>query len=192
MNELRKAVRVLAVFGSPRRGGNSATLLEEALGAAEGEGATVERVYLGDKAIRACRACDACRKQGVCVQKDDMPELVSRLVEADVWMIATPVYWWGPSAQLKTFVDRWYAPWHDAAARGSFATKRAVLIVTMGDSDPATGRHVVGMFEDALAYIGTTLTATVLGANLSDGTDAAKRPDLLEAARSAGRAAASP
>ncbi|MGD9675524.1 MAG: flavodoxin family protein [Candidatus Bipolaricaulia bacterium] len=183
----RKAARVLGVFGSPRRGGNSATLLEEALVAAEREGAVVERVFLADRTIGACRACEACLEGGICVQEDDMQEIVARLVEADIWIIGTPVYWWGPSAQLKAFLDRWYAPWHHEAARASFKTKRAALIVAMGDSDAATGRHVVGMFQDALAYIGVALAATVLGTGLGDPDDAARRPDLLAAARAAGR-----
>ncbi len=179
--------RVLGVFGSPRRDGNSSTLLAEVLGATEQRGATVERVVLADKRIAPCRACDACANASGCVQHDDMEELVAHMVESDVWALATPVYWWGPSAQLKTFVDRWYGAWHNPAHRAAFAGKRAVLVVSMGDSDPATARHVVGMFQDAFAYMGMTLAATVLAPNVSNRSDASKRPELIDAARSAGR-----
>jgi multimeric flavodoxin WrbA len=189
MAKLGQKPRVLGVFGSPRRDGNSSTLLEEVLGAAEQQGAAVERAVLADKTIAPCRACDACLKTGICVQDDDMQELVDRMVESHVWALATPVYWWGPSAQLKAFVDRWYGAWHNPAHRAAFAGKRAVLVVSMGDSDPATARHVVGMFQDAFAYIGVTLAATVLAPNVSDGSDASKRAELIDAARAAGREA---
>jgi multimeric flavodoxin WrbA len=179
--------RVLGVFGSPRRDGNSSTLLEEVLAGAEERGAVVERVILGDKRIGPCLACDACLKTGTCLQRDDMQALVTRMVESDVWALATPVYWWGPSAQLKAFVDRWYGPWHDPKIHAAFAGKRAVLVVTMGDSHATTARHVVGMFRDAFAYLDMTLAATVLAPNVSDRGDAAKRRELLTAARNAGR-----
>ncbi|MEN6370245.1 MAG: flavodoxin family protein [Thermotogota bacterium] len=189
MVKSERTPRVLGVFGSPRLDGNSSTLLEEVLRAAEQRGAAVERAVLADKRIAPCRACDACLKAGVCVQHDDMQELVNRMVESDVWALATPVYWWGPSAQLKTFVDRWYGAWHNPAHRAAFAGKRAVLVASMGDSDPATARHVVGMFQDAFTYVGMTLTATVLAPNVSSRSDASKRPDLMDAARAAGREA---
>lgn len=187
MARLERKPRVLGVFGSPRRDGNSSTLLDGVLGAAQEQGAAIERVVLADKTIAPCRACDACLKTGICVQDDDMQELVGRMVESDVWALATPVYWWGPSAQLKTFVDRWYSAWHNPAHRAAFAEKRAVLVASMGDSDPATARHVVGMFQDAFAYVGITLAATVLAPNVSNRSDASKRADLIEAARAAGR-----
>ena len=178
--------RVLGVFGSPRHAGNSATLLEEVLIGAEEGGAVVGRVLLGEKTIAPCLACDACSTTGACVQRDDMQELVSDMVASEVWVLATPVYWWGTSAQMKAFVDRWYGPWHDPKTRAAFAGKRAVLVVTLGDTDPKTARHVVGMFDDALAYLGATLTASVVAPGVSGPRDAANRPDLLAAARAAG------
>jgi multimeric flavodoxin WrbA len=181
--------RVLGVFGSPRHDGNSATLLGGVLAGAKEKGAVVERVVLADRAIAPCRACDACLTTGACVQRDDMQELVSNMVASEVWVLATPVCWWGPSAQMKAFVDRWYGPWHDPRTRAAFAGKRAVLVVTLGDTDPKTARHVVGMFDDALAYLGATLTASVVAPGVSAPTDAANRSDLLATARAAGREA---
>ena len=187
MTNSGRAPRVLGVFGSPRRAGNSATLLEEVLIGAEEGGAVVGRIILGEKMIAPCLACDGCLATGACVQRDDMQELVSDMVASEVWALATPVYWWGPSAQMKAFVDRWYGPWHDPKTRAAFAGKRAVLVVTLGDTDPKTARHVVGMFDDALAYLGATLTASVVAPGVSDLRDAANRPDLLAASRAAGR-----
>ncbi|MDD5264208.1 MAG: NAD(P)H-dependent oxidoreductase [Candidatus Bipolaricaulis sp.] len=99
------------------------------------------------------------------------------------------MYWWGPSAQLEAFVDRWYGAWHNPAHRAAFAGKRAIVVASMGDSDPATARRVVGMFEDAFTYMGVTLAATVPAPNVSNCFDASKRAHLIDAARAAGRKA---
>jgi multimeric flavodoxin WrbA len=65
--------QVLGVVGSPRRGGNTEILVDEALAGAEEAGALVEKVLLGELDIAPCRACNACQKTGQCVQRDDVP-----------------------------------------------------------------------------------------------------------------------
>ncbi|MDD4904180.1 MAG: NAD(P)H-dependent oxidoreductase [Candidatus Bipolaricaulis sp.] len=98
-----------------------------------------------------------------------------------------PVYWWGPSAQLKAFVDRWYGPWHDPDIRKALAGKRALLAITLGDPNPQTADHVIGMFRDAFHYLGMHLAPAVLATGVSDRGDVGRRPDLLSRARRAGR-----
>jgi multimeric flavodoxin WrbA len=178
--------RVLAVVGSPRRGGNTDILVDEILKGAAQAGAETEKVILSDIDIRPCKACYACRPAGECIQKDDMADLLEKMKASGVWVFGTPVYWWGPSAQLKTFVDRWFSQAGDDEHAQMFKDRRVILAVPMGDSNPRTGRHVVGMFEDALAYVGAELFASVLAPGAYDRGDIRAKDDVLKAARKAG------
>jgi multimeric flavodoxin WrbA len=179
-------IRVLGVVGSPRRGGNTELLVDEVLAAAEKAGAQVEKIMLGDLDIAPCRACYTCRKQGRCAIEDDMQGVLEKMEASRVWVIGTPVYWWGPSAQVKAFVDRWFSRAGDEEHMRIFKDRRVVLAVPMGDTDPKTGRHVVGMFEDALAYVGADLFASILAAGSYDKGDVRQDKEALEAARKAG------
>ena len=145
-------MHVIGIVGSPRKGGNTDVLVTEALRGAASAGATTEKVALVDYEVNPCRACGACHGTGVCAQDDDAAALLEKLFASDAWVLGTPVYWWGPSAQLKAFVDRWYAPIHAPERRAKLA-KRVALVSPFGDADPATARHIVGMLDDALAYL---------------------------------------
>lgn len=103
---------ILIISGSPRKKGNSQSLCEQFQKGAEEKGHNVKLVRLMDRKIGFCRACDACMKNGgACVLKDDMAELLRQFQEADVIVLATPVYFYGISAQMKTFIDRTYPIW---------------------------------------------------------------------------------
>ncbi len=102
--------KVLILEGSPRRRGNSAILSAEfARGAAEA-GCSVEMVNVAGKKIAGCLGCDACyRNGGTCVQKDDMQEVREKMLAADVIVLASPIYFYSMTAQLKAVIDRAYA-----------------------------------------------------------------------------------
>lgn len=102
--------KVLIISASPRRGGNSDLLSDQFKLGAEEEGHSVEKVFLKDIDINYCNACETCQNNGgVCVQKDDMSEVLDKMIAADVIVLATPVYFYTMNAQLKTFIDRTYA-----------------------------------------------------------------------------------
>ena len=98
--------KVLILSGSPRKGGNSDILCEQFQKGAEEAGNVVEKVDLRSLKIGCCMACYGCRGKGVCVQKDDMTELLDKMVQADVLVLATPVYFYSMDGQLKTMIDR--------------------------------------------------------------------------------------
>ena len=177
--------RVLGIVGSPRRGGNTEVLVDEILRGAQEAGAHVEKVVLVERSIAPCRGCDSCAETHVCAQEDDMPALMDQMRQSDVWVLGTPVYWWGPSAQFKAFLDRWYS-----ASESLFKGRRVVLVVPMGDTDSATGRHVVGMMEDALGYVEAELFATVLATGVNKKGEVRGNPELMSTANATGRNAA--
>lgn len=99
--------KVLVLSASPRKNGNSDILCEEFIKGASEVGNSVEKIFLGDKKINYCIACDGCkRNNGVCVHKDDMSEVLEKMIEADVIVMATPVYFYTMDAQMKTLIDR--------------------------------------------------------------------------------------
>lgn len=98
--------KVLILSSSPRRGGNSDMLCDQFMLGAQEAGNQTEKIFLKDKNINYCMGCGACQKSGSCVQKDDMNEILDKLVEADVIVMATPVYFYSMSAQMKTLIDR--------------------------------------------------------------------------------------
>jgi putative NADPH-quinone reductase len=182
--------KVLGVVGSPRRGGNTDIMVDHALDGAREAGAAVEKVMLNDLNIAPCRACYACDSAGTCIQQDDMAALCEKMDACGVWVLGTPVYWWGPSAQMKVFMDRWFARASNRDERDILSGRRVVLAVPLGDSDPRTARHVVGMFEDALAYVKSEIFEVVLAPGAYDMGDVRDMPEVLKKARAAGRRAA--
>jgi hypothetical protein len=105
------AISVLGIAGSARRAGNTETLLDWCLDAARGGGAEVTKFRLCDLDLRGCRACDACFKDGTCIQKDDMHRLYPHLREADSIVIAAPVYAMGMPGVPKIMIDRTQPFW---------------------------------------------------------------------------------
>lgn len=108
INDMTKKIIVLS--GSPRKGGNSELLCDQFARGASEAGHQVEMISLRDKQINYCTACDACQNNGgTCVQKDDMAEVLYKMINADVIVMATPVYFYTMNAQMKTLIDRTYA-----------------------------------------------------------------------------------
>lgn len=104
-------MRVFIVLGSPRKGGNSDSLAAKvAEGILEGNG-EVESVRLNELNLRPCQGCGACNRTGVCIIDDDMPDIYKKCDEADRVLLASPIYFYGLSAQAKIFGDRMQAQW---------------------------------------------------------------------------------
>ena len=104
-------VKVLGLFGSPRREGNTEILLQEALKGAEKEGAKVERLYISDFTFTPCKECHGCDATGNCVILDDMQKIYPKLLEADVVILASPIFFYGVTAWAKSLIDRTQPLW---------------------------------------------------------------------------------
>jgi multimeric flavodoxin WrbA len=176
-------LRVLGIVGSPRRGGNTDVLVTEVLAGAAAAGAEVEKVVLTDLKIAPCSACDACRGAGQCVMEDDMSDLVGRMARSDVWVLGTPVYWWGPTAQFKAFLDRWYAFDQE---RELFRNRRVIFVIPSGGGD-RYARHTAGILEDVANYLDMDHRETILAGGTGSPGAVSKRGDLMDRASRAGR-----
>ncbi|ATW26544.1 flavodoxin family protein [Candidatus Formimonas warabiya] len=146
-------MNILAVQGSPKRNGNTAALLHHFLKAMEEDkNVKIEQIYLASKNIKPCMGCGKCKKasQG-CVMKDDMREIYSSLLAADVLVLASPIYWFNVTAQTKPFLDRIYGlPDYENVLQG----KKFVLLMTYFDPDPNIGARITtDMMKEACAYV---------------------------------------
>jgi Multimeric flavodoxin WrbA len=98
---------VLILSGSPRKGGNSDILCDQFAQGAVEAGNRVEKIRIQEKNIGFCLGCEQCQANGGrCVQKDDMAEILAKMIDADVIVLASPVYFYTIDAQMKTVIDR--------------------------------------------------------------------------------------
>ncbi len=98
--------KVLVLSASPRRGGNSDLLCDQFMSGAQETGHNVEKIFLKDKKINYCTGCGTCFNKKPCLQKDDVPDILDKMIAADVIVMATPVYFYTLNAQMKTLIDR--------------------------------------------------------------------------------------
>lgn len=98
--------KILVLSGSPRKGGNSDTLCDEFIRGAKEAGHETEKIFLRNEKINFCTGCGVCNTTSKCVQKDDMAEILDKMVKADVIVLSTPVYFYTMDGQMKTLIDR--------------------------------------------------------------------------------------
>ena len=139
---------ILIISASPRKDGNSDLLCDEFAKGARSTGHRVEKVRLADKTIHYCRGCGACNDTHVCLQKDDMAELLDKMVAADVIVLASPVYFYTIDGQLKTFIDRCVPRYTE------ISNKDVYFILTAADTSEERMQRAVsclrGFTEDCL------------------------------------------
>ncbi|UCE10300.1 MAG: flavodoxin family protein [Candidatus Thorarchaeota archaeon] len=175
---------VIGIVGSPRVRGNTDLLVEEILAGAAEAGAETEKIILIDHSIAACKACNACRTTGSCAHDDDMSSILDRMDKSNVWVLGTPIYWWGPTAQFKTFIDRWYGAKHPR-----FQEKRVILAIPLGGGHERYARHVVGMLQDTMNYLGMEHHGTILAPGMNNKGEVQEHVKLMAEARRLGRSA---
>lgn len=180
---MKREQKVLVLLGSPRRKGNSAILAERIAGGARAAGASVETVFLHALAIAPCKACYACQKPKSrgCSIHDDMQPLYRKMIEADAWVIASPVYWFTMSAQLKLWMDRSFAL--PAYGKEPFEGKRIAVAMSYGGEDPFDSGCVNALrtFQDAYNYVGAKIVGMVYGSAMEAGDIRANKALLKEA-----------
>ncbi len=172
---------VLGIVGSPRRQGNTETLVDAILASAVEQGATSEKIILNELDIAPCQACNGCLRTGKCVHEDDMRKLLPLMEKSDVWVLGTPIYWWGPTAQFKTFIDRWYG-----IDQRKFQGKQIITAIPMGGGDENYAQHTIGMIKDICNYLGMKYVETVVVAGMNGRSSVRENTRVLESARAVG------
>ena len=169
-------MKVLAISASPRKGGNSDVLCDQFLKGAAEAGHVTEKINLGSMKISPCAACYRCMKNHSCVQKDDMEEILEKLIEADVIVLATPVYFYCMDAQLKIMIDRCLPRYTE------IENKIFYHIVTAADPQHAAADETLaGMRGFMRCLPGAMEKGVIYGTGTWDKGDVFLHPSLQEA-----------
>ena len=126
-------MKVLGISGSPRKGGNTDTLLAEMLRGAADEGAETKTIHLNNMKFVTCQHCDGCLKEGNCVIQDEMQDIYPEFEQADVIILATPIQFMGITAPMKAMIDLFQSRW---------ARKYVLKVPPLGDERERKGFFV--------------------------------------------------
>lgn len=186
-------VEIIAIYGSPRKNGNSTALLKQAVAGARQEGAHVEEVYLRDYKISPCLEIYNCIKTGECAIRDDFPQILEKLEASKGVMLASPIFFYTVSAHTKIFMDRcqslWVRKyWIEKQPFGKTPNTRKGLFISVG----ATGGKK--LFDGAILTVkyffdvlNASLWKSVLCRDVDKKGEIDKRNDYLAQAFEAGR-----
>lgn len=195
-------MKVIGFNASPRKGANTATLVETVLKGAAGRGAETRLVHLNRLKIRPCQGCDACRENlGHCVQKDDLTPLLEEMGTFGAIVLGTPVYWFHVSAQFKTLIDRLYCFYGGEVDAQTGETKeiiafpegkKVVFVTSRGDPEnPKFFPQLYGHLNEWLGCVGFAMLASSVDfihqvGSFNDKDAARRNAELLARAESVG------
>ena len=170
--------KVLILSGSPRKGGNSDILCDEFARGAMEAGNEVEKIRVAEKKISPCLGCYFCRDHGGrCVFNDDMADILQKIIDCDVLVLSSPVYFYSICAQLKTVIDRTVARWTE------IANKDLYYITTAAEEEDDTMDGTLACFHGfAMCIDGYEEKGTLYGKGLTDKGDVCERQELLQIA----------
>jgi multimeric flavodoxin WrbA len=192
-------VKVIGFNGSPRKGGNTATLVEAVLRGAASKGAETQVVHLNELDMKGCQSCYACKKDpGRCATEDDLSPLLEQMKECDAVVLGSPIYWFRVSAQLKTLIDRFYcfmgeetnAETGEKTPYFAFPTgKKFVFITSQGDENPELYRPTLDWLNLVATVMSAGSTAFITHCGSGDDGDSARNNrELIAKAESVGAA----
>ena len=147
------AKNILILMGSPRKNGNTSILCDEFKRGAEEAGHNVEKINVAGMKINGCLGCNGCQRNGgTCVQKDDMTDIYGKILAADVVVLASPIYYYTWTAQLKAVIDRTYA------MLGTMHNKEFYMISTCMSPNEAYCGVMIDSFRTYLGCYDETIT----------------------------------
>ena len=182
MKKRSRVIKVIGVVGSPRHGKNTGTLVQKVLEGVKSNGIETELFYISDYQISPCRACDACKQTGECVQDDDMKILHSAMGEAKGLVLGTPIYLDHVSAQTKVFLDRLYSYLGPNLERRFPKGVKSVLVVTWEAANPDQYNNVITWLQGRLSFYFGIETIEVIKAANTNTVPVSEKEDLLRKA----------
>lgn len=180
-------MKLTAFLGSPRPDGNTDILTSRVLDGAREAGLEVEVVKLRRMKIRPCSGCEKCwQSRGrPCTRKDDMHDLYQKIAESDIVLLATPVYWYAPTAIMKAFMDR-LVPFNRPQGRPLIEGKGAILVTAYEEEGADPVQPMLRMFEMSFAYLGMPLIGQVIADGCGPKGAVREKPEILTQAHGLG------
>lgn len=169
--------KVLILSGSPRINGNSDLLCGEFMRGAQEAGHEVERIHVASKKIHPCSGCYYCTDHGgQCAHKDDMAEILQKMIDADVLVLASPVYFYSIDAQLKAVIDRTVARYLEVK------NKEFYYIVTMADEALSSADTTLACFRGYADCVdGAVEKGVVIGSGVYEAGEVKGTPAMEQA-----------
>jgi multimeric flavodoxin WrbA len=181
-------MKIVAVLGSPREQGNSNTLARTFLQAAREQGAETREVLLNRMAFKGCQACLTCKTTSQsCILEDDLTPVLEAIREADILLLASPVYFGDLSSQLKAFFDRTYSYINPDFSSRLAAGKKAVMILTQANPDPAQFEDIFPRFERWLKMFGFEPVRLLRATGVRDAGEVAQQSAVMDRAAALAR-----
>jgi multimeric flavodoxin WrbA len=186
-------MKVIGFVGSPRKKGNTTTLVNEVLRGASEAGAEIKTYHLNALNIRGCQACYKCQvgPDARCIQKDDMAALYDDLYNADAIVVGSPVFMLQVTAQTKTFTDRLFALLYmkdgqPGAFRNKIRGKKVVTVYSQGQPDVNLFASSFDLHEGVLAFVGFNMHERIAAGGMITEEAAGNNPAIMEKAYAAG------
>ena len=172
-------MNILILSGSPRKGGNT-DLLVEAFVKGASQKHHVEVVSVRDYKVNPCMGCNVCfkSKDNTCVQKDDMSMIYEKMAHTDMLVIASPVYFYGLSAQLKAIIDRCHNP-----IRDTFKIKKTAILLVGAATLPELFDSILAQYQLCLNFFKLEDAGRMLARGAKDKGDIKNIDALNEAFR---------
>ena len=184
---------IVAIYGSPRRKGNTASLLERSVAGARSTGAEVQEFVLRDLKISPCLELYHCKKAGECSIKDDFQTVRDATLASKALMLASPIFFYSVTAHTKMFMDRFQSLWVkkyliDEVPFGQWTASRKGLFISAGATK---GKKLFEGTLLSIKYFFDTLDMelwnSLLYRGLDEATDVQQHPEYLDEAFTAGR-----
>lgn len=172
-------MKVLGFLGSPRKEGNTATLMQEAFRAAEAAGAETEMIYVNELSMRGCQSCYACRKTRQCKLKDDMSPVYGKINEADAVIFGSPIYMCEMTSQLKGVVDRLFPYLNSDMTSNMKKGKRCGLIFCQNQADPNLFLNYIKTAAFMFSLLGFEKPKILIGHDLLEADKARQNQELM-------------
>lgn len=183
-------LRILGISGSPRRGGNSETLLDICLSTARDRGASTEKFILNTMRFIPCQSCSEIRKDGRCKIQDEMQTLYPSIETADVVIVASPIFFGSVSAQTKMMIDRFQCQWLGINFFKSYKIekrKQGVFICVEASERNSFLENAKAVIKNFFVTIGATYKYELFCQNVDEKGSVNSRNDCTEKAKEIGR-----
>ncbi len=181
-------MKVACLMASPRKKGNSVHIAKRICEKAASKGAEIKYFYLNEMKYVGCQACMACKTGSEkCVINDDLEEVLDAVAEADVLVLASPVYFGDVNAQMKGFIDRAFSflvpDFYFADNKSRLKPgKKLIFVLTQGHEDMNSFADIFPRYEFFFSWYGYTKQVAIRGAGLLDEEDVAAKKDIIKEA----------
>ena len=174
-------MKATLISGSPRKNGNTITILGEIERGLKEQGFETKHFILHESAINYCSGCKSCYKDGTCVHNDDVPIIVQVIFDSQLVIVASPSYWGDVTAQLKTFIDR-CTPYCDTNTERKLISKdtKGVAIAIRAGSNKAENENLVNTIKHFLGHLNIPLVSSFTAEKIDTIEDLVNHPEILK------------